>query len=193
VGGLGEGGVDAGLVGLERPGVAGIGAEVLVDDDPVGDGVLEVDDGRQFLVVDHHAFEGVHGLLAGLGHDDRHRVTDVVHGAAGQRVVGRDLLVGRGGHGHRERSGPLPHQLLAGVDGDDAGGGLGGRGVDRTDARPGDRAADDRQPQCPGNGEVVDVLRFAGEDLGVLPAEQTLTQHGGHTLTSPGRRRPEPP
>ena len=121
VGRRGEGGVDPLLVGLERPGVGGVGAEVLVDDDPVGDRVLQVDHGRQHVVVDDDAGHGVHGLLAGLGHDDGDGVADVVDRAAGQRVVGGDLLVRGGGQRHRQGGGPLPHELLAGVDGDDAG------------------------------------------------------------------------
>ena len=49
VGGGGEGGVDLalGALDLERPGVAAVGAEVVVDDDAVGQGVLEIDDRRR--------------------------------------------------------------------------------------------------------------------------------------------------
>src|SRR5204863_5515767 len=96
---------------------------------------------------------------------------------------GRDLLVGGGVERHRERGRPLAHQVLAGVDGDDTGAGQGRRGVDGADAGPGDRAAHEGHPQGTGDVEVVDVFRFAGQDRGVLPAEETLTEHGGHALT----------
>ena len=64
-------------IGAELPGVALVGAKVLVDDGDVAGGRLEVEHGRQGLVVDHDGVGGVVRLVLGAGQDDRHGVPDV--------------------------------------------------------------------------------------------------------------------
>ena len=68
-----------------------------------------------------------------------------------------------------------PRQLLAGVDGLDSGQLLGRRGVDRGDVGVGDRAAGERQPQHPRQGDVVGVAALTGDELGVLLALEATT------------------
>src|SRR5436190_528389 len=52
VGGCGERLVDCSRVGDELPRVAGVGAQLLVHERAVGEGVLEVDDGWKHVVLD---------------------------------------------------------------------------------------------------------------------------------------------
>ena len=59
VGGVGEGGVDRGLVGDELPRVALVGAEGVVDHDAVGQRVVEVDDRLERLVAHVDGADGV--------------------------------------------------------------------------------------------------------------------------------------
>src|SRR5437870_2759349 len=66
-----EGVVNRLRVGHERPRVRRVRAEVVVDDDAVGSGVLEVDDRGQRVVVDDHFVGRVARLVRAVGDDDR--------------------------------------------------------------------------------------------------------------------------
>ena len=180
VDGVGEGGVDGGLVGDQLPVVRLVRAERVVDHDPVGQRVLQVDDGLERLVVDDHRADGVGRPVAAVGHDHRDDVAHVARLVDRDRVVLRVLhVVGdRPGAGHRRDPGVL--QVGAGEHGLDAGEGQRVRGVDAGDAGVGVRAAHHPQPAGPRDDEVVDEAALAGEERRVLLAHHAGADDGGH-------------
>jgi hypothetical protein len=182
---LGEGALHRVGVGDQLPRVGGVGAEGLVDHDPVAHRVLQVDHRRQRVVVDHHGLEGVGHRSAALAHHHRHDVA----GVAG--LVERDREVLGVAHvlGDRPRArhggGPVVAQVGAGEHGLDPGPGQRLRGVDGADAGVGERAADHAEPAGAGDHEVVDVAALAGEELRVLLAHHPGADDRAHRL-APG-------
>ena len=89
--GTGEGGIDEILV-ADVPIEAGVAGGGLMHQRRAGrDGVGDVGDGGQVLIVDDQQFGGIACLLPGLGDHRHHRVTDMAHAASGQhRVAGLD-------------------------------------------------------------------------------------------------------
>jgi hypothetical protein len=178
--GLGEHLVDV-AVG-QHPGVGLVGAERVVDDGrALVHGLHHVGDHRQLVVVDFDGLDGVGGVLAAVGHhhgDDLAHVVDAVLGhrpvvgdaGVGGRLVGHDAVGDRPGARHGRR--PLVGQVLTGEHRLDPRQLLGRRGVDAGDAGVGDRAAHEGQPQHARQGDVVDVAALAGEQRGVLLAEE---------------------
>ena len=167
---VGEGPIDRVVVEVELPRVGDVRAEVVVDDRGVGEGVLEVGDRRQRVVLDLDGLERVACRGGRLGDHHRHAVADVADLVDRERVVGRVLHVlgDRPGAGHR--AGPRVHEVGAGVGGDDAGQRQGGLHVDRGDAGVGVGAAQDRHVQRARDVEVVGEAGLAGEQGRVLPA-----------------------
>jgi hypothetical protein len=157
-------------------------------------GGVEAHDGGQGLVVDDDAFGHVLGHVAVDGHDHDDRLTDVVHLAVGQGVLGAGLRQVGMGDQQGQRVGQAPGQVVPGVDahqpvdvervGD----------VDAGDAGVGVRAADegDGQRLVPG---VVEEPAGPGQQALVLPAldplAEPLRRHGRasspSSLSSPGR------
>jgi hypothetical protein len=193
VGGAGEGGLDRVGVGREGPGVGLVGTQAVVDHDPVGGGVGQVGDRLQRLVVHDHGVDPVGRRVAAVGHDHGHDVADVAGLVGGDRVVVRGLHV----RGHRPGAGhggdPGVGQVAGGQDLVDAVHLEGGAGVDAADAGVGVGAAHHAQPHGAGDREVVHEAGLAGEQPGVLLAEQALAEGtgggrgvgGGHAGTPP--------
>ena len=142
-----------------------------MDDDPVRQRILQVDDRIERVVLDVDGIERIAGLGVGPGEHDRDPVADVVHLVHGQRVVRRVLHVLGDRPRARHRCGPQVGQLGAGEHLDDAGQTLRRRRVDRRDAGVGERAAQDGHVQRAGQDEVIGEAGLAGEQGRVLPAQ----------------------
>ena len=181
VGGGGERLVDRTLVllDLECPRVARVGPEVVVDDDPVGQGVLEVDHGFQRLVLDVDRLDRVAGRRLVPGDHDRDPVAHVVHLVLGQREVRRVLHVVRDRPRARHRCRPQVGDVGARVGGDDAGQLECAGHVDTGDAGVGVGAAQHREVQGAWDIEVVGEPGLAREQGGVLPTQHALADHRG--------------
>ena len=126
-----------------------------MDDDAVRQRVLEIDDRLERLVLDVDELGGVAGGHLGGRQDGGDGVADVAHLVLRQRVVRRVLHVlgdrPRAGH----RCGPVLGEVVAGVDGDDAGRLRRGGRVDVDDAGVCVRAADERQVSAPGTARSL--------------------------------------
>ena len=125
--------------------------------------LLRVDDGRERVVLDVDELERVPRHVRAVGHDAGDLLAlepDLVGGEHGLRVAGQ------GRHPRQAVGG----ERLAGDDGDDAGQLLGRRRVDVHDAGVRERAAQEREVQHPGQGDVLDVLPAALDEAVVLLA-----------------------
>ena len=184
VGGGGERLVDGTLVVLDQqvPRVAGVGAELVVDHDPVGQRVLEVDHGFERLVLHVDRFERVASGGLAVGEHARHAVSRVARLRRGERVVRRVLHVVGDRPRARHRSAPLIGQVGSGVRRPDAGHGQRARDVDGGDAGVGVRAAQHGEVQGAGDLDVVRELGFAGEERRVFAPQQPLADHSGPFL-----------
>jgi hypothetical protein len=164
--GLGEGLVGRRLVARFPlvAGVVGLALLVVADDGRVGrQRLLRVDDGRERVVLDVDELQRVPCDVRALGHD------------AGDLLALEPHLVG-GEHGlrvARERGHPgeaVGGERLAGHDGDDARQLFCRRCIDAHDAGVRERAAQQREVQHPGQGDVFDVLTAALDEAVVLLA-----------------------
>ena len=184
VGRIGEGAVDItlGLLDLEVPGVRAVGADLVVDHHAVAQGVLEVDDRLEGLVLDVDGVEGVAGRGGRGGEHAGDPVTDVVGLAHRERVVGGRLHVVGHRPGARHRTGPRLSEVGPGEHGGDARHGCRRRGVDGDDARAGVWAAEHRQVQGARDREVSGVLGLAGQESGILAAQHSLAEHPGGVI-----------
>jgi hypothetical protein len=164
------------LARLERPRVALVRAELLVDERrALRERRLGVDDGRQRLVLDLDELRRVLGRAAARRRDHGDRVARVPRLVDRDRLVlGRVRLLGRDPRA-RQRSLPLVGEIRAGPRGDDAGVGERGRHVHLRDARVRVRAAHDAEEHHPGGAHVVDPLRLALKELLVLLAVDRRT------------------
>ena len=176
VGGGRERGVDRGGVGRQRPRVGLVGAEAVVDDGAVAGRLLEVGHRGQRVVVDDDSVRGVGRPVAAVGHDHGDDVADVAGLVRRQReVLGRLHVLGDGpGARHGRRPG-VP-QVGGGEHLADARHLERGAGVDAADAGVGVGAADHGEPDRPGDLEVVDEPGLAGEQPGVLLAQEALAE-----------------
>ena len=142
-----------------------------------------IDQHRERIDVDDHEFGGVDGCRARLGHDDGDGLTHEAHAITGQRRTGHPLVehhrcgkvgqvdVGGGEHGHHARLGGR----LARVDPGDLA--MGDRGTHVDDV---ERAVD---------GQIVDVGAAGGEQGGVLPAHDFVSEDA-HARTLPAPHHP---
>ena len=142
-----------------------------MDDDPVARRVLEVDDRRQRVVVDDHRLDRVARRVAALGQDDGDDLADVVHLAAGEREVRRVVHVVGDRPRARQRRGPLVVEVGAGAAPPARLAGRAPREASTVMRAWAMRAAHQAHPERAGDGEVVDELGLAGEQLGVLLAD----------------------
>lgn len=188
VGGRGEGFVDGTLVvlDLEVPLVALVGAQLVVDDHAIAEGILEIDDGSERLVAHVDELDGVaSGGVAG-GEHHRNGIAHVGGLANRHGIVSRVLHVGRDRPRTRHGSGPQVGEIGTGVGGNDARCGERRAEVDADDACVRVRAAGERQVQCTGQLQVVGVLGFAGEQSRVFTTQQPAPQHGCRSIVGDG-------
>ena len=194
VGGRGERLVDGTRVVLDQqvPGVARVGAEIVVDHDPVGQRVLEVDHGLERLVLHVDRFERVAGGGGAVGEHARHPISRVARVRLGERVVRGVLHVVGDGPRARHRRPPLIGQVGSRVRRPHARKGERAGDVDRRDAGVGVRAAEDGEVQRAGDLDVVRELGFAGEERGVFAPQQPLAEHTRRFGSSSSCRGPLP-
>jgi hypothetical protein len=180
----------AGLGGVEHPQCALVGAEVGVGEHLVLGGLLEVQRGRQLVVLHVDELSGI-ACLGGAASDDH---GDDLAGegdpvAGHRRVAGGDLVGGdRPGvdaHAH------LVTEVGARQDGDHVGRGRGGRGVDADDLGVGERAAHHREVQHARKHDVVGPAGATGDQPLVLLAAAGLPDLGGRRVL--GGRHWAPP
>ena len=197
--GLREGGVH-GLLFAQVPVEAGVRGHVVVHQGAaVGNGLVHVDDGRQFLEIHRNLLGGVLGLTQRLGDDHRHRVADVAYLARGQHRMRRL------GHGRAVLVVNLPTagqaadlvggDILAREHGDDPRRLGRGTGVDALDGGVGVGAAQDIGVGLARTVDVVRVCPLAGEKALVFLAENAgADSRFGHGPSSPSlRHRPSRP
>src|SRR5918995_1225937 len=148
--------------------------------------VDEVDDRVERVVVDHDGVDGVGDGVAAVGHHDGHDVAHVAGLVQRHRPVVGGLHVFGDGPGTRHGGGPGVAQVGAGEHVAHAREGERGAGVDVADAGVRERAAHHAYPQGARHLEVVDEPGLAGEQAGILLAEQA----GAHpALAGRGRHR----
>ncbi len=175
--------VDGLRIGHQRPRVGRVRAEVVVDDDTIGERILELDDRGQRVVVDDHFVGGVARFVRAVRDDDCHRVADVAGLVDRDRAVVGVLDVVGDRPRQRHRLGPVVDEVGAGEHRDDAGHRGRGLGVDRADAGVRVRAAHDLEVQRARDVEVGDVLRFAGEERRVFLAQHSAAHDRAHRAT----------
>ncbi len=145
-------------------------------------GVVHPDDRRQDVVGDQHPLRRVLGEVPVAGDHHHHRLPDVVDLVAGERVAGARSVQRRVRDEQRQRLGDRAalalvggQQVVVGVDRDEPLDLERAGGVDVGDPGVGVRAADERDPQG-GLPEVVEEVRGAGDELGVLDPLHRLAE-----------------
>ena len=138
-------------------------------------GRVEVDDGREGLVVDDHRLGRVDALGPGLADHRRHRLPDEANLVLGQ--PGSDH--GRIEHRHRRRDRRQVH-VGAGDHGNDAGHRLGLLDVDARDAAMGDGGADVGDVCRPVVVHVVHVGAAGSQELRIFATQNPVAEdaHG---------------
>jgi hypothetical protein len=186
------------VAGRERPLEAAVRVELVVNERrAVGKRFGDVGHGRQRLVLDLDELGRVLRQRAAVGDDDRDRVAGVARLVARQRPMVRDLDLCRHRPGTGQSSRDVAGDILARVGGDDSLGGDRLRGVDAHDPGMREGAADERHPDHPRDGQVVDVAPLAGEELRVLLSRQRGADRRrlgfDRRHLRPPLRRPGPP
>ena len=179
--GVGVGRVDVARGVLPLPGE--VVAELGVDDRRRGiERGLHVGRGGELLPFDPDQLGGVLGLLAPFGDDGDHRLALPARDLDGERVLGRGLEPFEMGE-HADPRIVDAREVLARHHGHHPGRGLGRRGVDGDDAGMGVGAADERGVDHPRQHDVVDEgappvrqaprvgPRHAAADIGVGAVE----------------------
>jgi hypothetical protein len=162
-------GARACLSRVEDPVGGDIGLEVGMDVRPPG-GRLDIEDDRQIFVLDIDQLDRVSGGCGISGHHDCHDLAGKVDLVDRDRVVVRDLVVGRErpGSGHRAH---VIGKISSSEDRDHAGGTLGLVHIDRGDLGVRDRAAHHAKVEHAGDGDVVGVASPAGDQPLIFLAE----------------------
>ncbi len=204
-----------GAIGLRKGGIRIAPLEVALDEEvvlpalvqsrgTVADRVLHAGHHLQRLVVHVDEGGGVLREVAIVRQDGGHRLAGEQDALAREARKG-GALPGRVGRVATDRRGVLG-QLCPGDDPMDAWGGLGRGGVDGADAGMRHGAAHEGDLQHAGQDDVVDVVRLAKQEAGILRALDPRTHEGaasGAVRLDPGRcdvnhrrvppRRPPPP
>jgi hypothetical protein len=89
VGRFGEGPFDGVPVRLKLPRVAPVGPQIVMDHHSVRQGVFQINDDRQWVVLQHHSFGCVVRLILGAGQHDGDRLSYVTHFLHRNRQVSR--------------------------------------------------------------------------------------------------------
>ena len=182
-----EGGVDLGGIAeaVEARPVAG---RALPDLRRAGlQGILDLADRRQRIVLDLDQLGGVLRLGAAFGDHGRHRLADIAHGLVRQRTARRHLGRAAVGIGEHRRKGEVTDSLLGhvvpGEDGDHARSLARSRRVDPDDPGMGMRRAHQHEVRLVGPGQVVGEAAGAGQKPIVLDTLDVLglAEHR-HTL-----------
>jgi hypothetical protein len=181
------------LTGGQRPRVAAVRAEVIVNDgSAVFECALGVDDGRKRLIVHLHELGCVARLPPRLRDHDRDAVAHVPRLVDRERPVIRLVRVLGRKPGTRQRREPLVGEILARESCDHAAVCERRRHVDAGDARVCIWRAHDGHPDHPGQAHVVDELRLTREESDVFfpldrrahdTAERDLLFDGCHRYT----------
>ncbi|MDT4839887.1 hypothetical protein FQZ97_736910 [compost metagenome] len=140
-------------------------------------GIGHAHQGRQHVVVDHHGFGRILGLLDRLGHHHGHVVAHVAHLLDRQDRVHRLLHGGAVGVVDEPAAGQPAHlsfDVLAAEDADHAGHLRGLGDVDRLDDGVGVRRAHEDRMALVGQRDVVGVVARAGQEAIVFLAPQGL-------------------
>ena len=154
---------------------------------------LDVDDGRQGLVLDLDQLEGVLRRVGVGGDDHRDRLADVADPLVSQRELRGRLQVeadaglerGRRGAGLRERP-ERRRQVRVREAGDDGGVAAGAIDPDPPDPRVRVRAPEDRRVEAAERPEVVDVATPPDQEARVLAAADLGSDVlGSHRLRPP--------
>jgi hypothetical protein len=166
-----------GLGRVELPEGALVGAEVGVREHLVLCRLLEVERGRQLVVLHVDELGGVAGLGRGPGHDHGDDLAGEGHPVDGDRRVGRGDLVGRDRPGV-DQDALVVGDVLAAENTHDVGCGLGRAGVDADDPGVREGTAHHRQVHHPRQGQVVGPARATGDQPLVLLAAPLLADLG---------------
>ena len=144
-------------------------------------GLLRIHHHRQRLVVDLDQVERVARDKSVLGHHHRHRIADETDLAHRQRAWRVDVVrdpASLPGAGQRVDI----HHIFAGDHGDDAGQRLGLRGVDALDVGMGVGTAQNGGVRHAMEFDIVEVVTFAGDQLGIFAALERLPDHSSHCI-----------
>ena len=155
---------------------------VVHDRRPRGDRPLDVDHGRQRLVLDANQVERIVRPIRIVRHHDRHRLPHESHPIPGQhRDAARNGQRGmRRIDGNRPPDGP---QIRRHEDPDHAGRPPRRRRVDRDDARMGMRRPQHRRVQTARHAQIIDELPRPRDEPRILPPP-----HGPGPQLEPGLR-----
>ena len=135
-------------------------------------------DRRKIRDVEHDQFHRVARLSRGFGDDNGDRVADMLdlsdgHGGPGRHNGGRSVAAF-----HADRAGNVLHvvgaQILAGMNGDDTGGGRGGGCIELDDIAMRDRRAQKDGIGLSRGAEVVGIFTATSQQFGVLRPENGL-------------------
>ena len=163
-----------------------IGAGLGVQDHVAAQRLVHVDDSRQRVIVHDHHFCGVHALGLLLADHHGHQVTHVAHGVDGKERELHGLVQ----HAHVGRC-RREVDILGGPHVQHAGHRLGLAGVDGQDAGVRHGAAHVRDVDGAGQVEVRDVGALAGEEPGVLHADNPGAENA-HALQPPSTLNSDP-
>ena len=141
--------------------------------------VLDLGDRRKLLILDIDQLEGVLRLLARVGDDGHHGLSDVAHHLVSQRTAGGHLGLAAVGRRKHRREGEVTHTFLfhvgPGVDRDHARCLFGCGSVDLQDFCVGMRRPHEHNMRLIGPREVVGEAARAGQEPVVLDALDVLS------------------
>ena len=130
------------------------------------EGGLDGGGGGEVGVIDLDGVDAGAGGFAGFGDDEGHLVPDEADTVLGQHGARRQPVLAA--QGHEAGDGAVVGDVLVGVDGDDAGDGQRGHGVDAADLGMAIGGAQDGAVEHAGRGHVIGVAAFALEEAGVF-------------------------
>jgi len=152
---------------------------------------VAIGDGVEHVVIDGDQFGGVERLLQRFGDHQSDIVADIAHDIGHQRIARRRRqqrrLRQRRQLAERHRAeAVLFDQLLAGIDGENAGRRRRGRGIQRRDARTRVRRAHEHRVRQAGEGQIVEIAAAAGQQAPVFPPRQRAAAAELHHFSGNG-------